>query len=702
MEDGGDPGPTGPDNSGSTPAYPWERRGVAAAALAVAVCLAYASALQSGFVFDDNPLVGENARIRSLANLPLLWSSSYWGPDSPHLHYRPVTLTSLAFDWALWGPRPFGFHLTNLLLHLAVVLLLRELLVGLFADAGLAFLAALLFAVHPLHTDAVTPVAGRAELLAFGFVLMALLAHRRALGASERGFRVWTAMVGAAVLLGALAKESALAAPALLWWGDRMAPAAGTGRRTWIGVGAGAVAVAAFFLLRWGAVGALGTGVQIYDALGAGTGVRLARAFAVLGDIFRLHVVPWPLAADYAVNHRGDLLPIAWSASSTLLGLGGSAVLGLVAAAGLRRPGVAAYGAGWFLFAAVPVSNLVVQIGIVAAERIYYIPSAGGLLLLAIGILALRPREDGALVLARRLAFSVALAASYGGFSLLTLDRNLDWFSNVTIFEDLIAKDPENPTGWIGISSELRDMHRVDEAVEAAERAVAQVPGKPAAWAALGSAAFTAGELAAVRGDPEAARAAWRRCADAYGRALDRADSPGPRRRRAAALALLGEREAALRDLETARTLAPDDPEVWTDLGIFWSTHAEPRDAERSRAAYARALELLPTHARAHFNRGLDALQRGAPAAALPDLESAFRLDPSLRAARLAAAQAASDAGVRVTEAIRWVEEAIAERDADLAAWTVLESIHARHGPPERLAEVRERIRALRSPGGGH
>jgi len=128
--------------------------------LVAVVFLCFANALRNEFVFDDIYLITVNQQIRSL-NLPLLLSS-----------YRPIRDISYAIDFALWGQDPFGFHLSSIVIHAANVLLVFALVRRLTKDLVSAALTALIFAVHPIQTDAVTYISGRRDVLfAFFYIL---------------------------------------------------------------------------------------------------------------------------------------------------------------------------------------------------------------------------------------------------------------------------------------------------------------------------------------------------------------------------------------------------------------------------------------------------------------------------------------------------------------------------------------------------
>jgi hypothetical protein len=152
---------------------------IAVAALIVAVGLCYASALSNGFVFDDHFHVLEDKSFRSLSNVPKLLVASY----------RPLRDITYALDFALWGERAFGFHLTSIVMHLVNTVLVFFLVRRLSGWVLGASLAAMVFAVQPIQVDSVGYISGRRDVLFSLFFLLSFLcylAYRRVVG-SRRG-----------------------------------------------------------------------------------------------------------------------------------------------------------------------------------------------------------------------------------------------------------------------------------------------------------------------------------------------------------------------------------------------------------------------------------------------------------------------------------------------------------------------------------
>lgn len=345
---------------------PAARRRRAAAAVVLLALAAWLPALRNGYTYDDVLLVRDDPRLGSLANVPGLVTSPYWAPIGRSRGlWRPLTTVSWAVDKAFFGEDPAGAHLLNLLAHAAAALAGWGLLRRLGAPPGEALLAAGLFAVHPLHGEAVAGLVGRAESLGalFGFAgVQAALSDRP--GRRALGF----ALLAAAALF----KESG----AVFLVFAPLAAGVLHGRRRAAGLAAAAVPV--LLLLAGARLAILGT-LAVAPARDpiVSRGLLAASMAARYGEIFL-----WPFGM------RPNWEPILPALRAGLLGprfLGEAAALAAFAAWALGRPRrrparfLAATLLGITLF---PVLG-VVPIGISIAERAFYAPSLGACLLLA-------------------------------------------------------------------------------------------------------------------------------------------------------------------------------------------------------------------------------------------------------------------------------------------------------------------------------
>src|SRR5437762_9198687 len=288
--------------------------------------------------------------------------------------YRPLTMVSYGLS-ALLSPNPLSYHLMNVALHALAALAAFSLARSLLRSTPAAGVAALLFAVHPVHTEPVANIAGRAEVLAGLFSLLALACFARATDAAA-GKRLWFVASLAAFAAGLLSKESAFATIALValvsMWIER-AHLLTVVRRVLPYVALGV----AFVALRWFAVGAitLAEPPPFIDNPLAHVGLlaRLATALVVLGDYGSVLAVPLRLSADDSFNQ----VPVVHSLADPRL-VGTTAVilaLALALGAARRRMPVLPFAALFFVFAIALTSNVCFPIGTIKAERMLYLPS---------------------------------------------------------------------------------------------------------------------------------------------------------------------------------------------------------------------------------------------------------------------------------------------------------------------------------------
>jgi tetratricopeptide (TPR) repeat protein len=344
---------------------------------------AYAQTASYQFVYDDLHVIQDKVEVHSLANWRELLTRPLWFDL-----YRPVSELSLALDWTVSKGSPGYFHVVNGTLHAGVSVLVYLLARGALGVVG-AGAAALLFAVHPVHVEAVANLVGRAELLAALFTLLAALAYRadgRLAAAGDRTWRRGAASFGmlAALALGVASKETALVTPGVLllmdWLeGERTGESAVLRfRRHWV-LWAGAVALSMEWLwVRTSVVGGLG-GVTAPGLQAEGLWGRSFAMAPVVLQYVRLFFFPVRLSADYSP----DFLPVV--PAPTLRGAAGLAVVVIAAAVALRqrhRAPPIAFGLAWMAGTLLIVSNLIVPSEVLLAERTLYLPSVGAVLVL--------------------------------------------------------------------------------------------------------------------------------------------------------------------------------------------------------------------------------------------------------------------------------------------------------------------------------
>jgi hypothetical protein len=344
---------------------------------------AYAQTAGYRFVYDDVHVIQDKVEVHSLANWRALLGKPLWFDL-----YRPVSELSFALDWTVSRGTPGYFHVVNAVLHAGVSVLVYLLARGTLGVLG-AGAAALLFAVHPVHVEAVANLVGRAELLAALFTLLAALAYRadgRLAAAADRSWRRGAASFGTlgALLLGIASKETAFVTPGVLllmdWLeGERTGERAVVRfRRHWVLWASGVALSMEWLWVRTTVVGGLG-GVTAPGLQGEGLGGRFLAMAPVVLEYVRLFFLPLRLSADYSP----DFLRV--TPGPTLRGAAGVLLLVTAAVLAVRyrhRAPPLAFGLAWMAGTLLIVSNLIVPSEVLLAERTLYLPSVGAVLLL--------------------------------------------------------------------------------------------------------------------------------------------------------------------------------------------------------------------------------------------------------------------------------------------------------------------------------
>ena len=354
--------------------------------MGVIAAAAYVNTLGNGYALDDVDIVRDNPNLRSVANVPLLFATPYWpdGSGTDSGLYRPVTLSTFAVDRAVFGSDPAGAHGVNVALHALVSILAWFAARRVGTRYGTALLAALLFAVHPIHAEAVANLVGRSELLAGAGVLAAWLCHRRSPEAPSRGRSLaWDLAAALSYGLAVLSKETAILAP-LVFLADDLRAVGGSGPRTaragnvraWVMFAAALVATLAMRVAVLGGVRGAADAIPVDNpVVDAGAFARCATALWIQVRYALLMVWPARLCSDYSF----DAIPVVRTALDPRFAAGLLFTLGIAALVvhGWRRRSPVLVGATLWIAFFLPTSNLIFPVGALMAERFAYLPSLG-------------------------------------------------------------------------------------------------------------------------------------------------------------------------------------------------------------------------------------------------------------------------------------------------------------------------------------
>lgn len=588
--------------------------------LEVAALLAYSNSFHGVLVADSASVILQDARIQAVSarNVGRIFQEGYWAVAPSSGLYRPLTTLSYLLNYTVLGngPRAAGYHWVNFSIHAGNILLVYWLALTILGDEWLALALAAIWGLHPLLTDSVTNIVGRADLLAAFGVLAGLLCYMRA--ATLRGGRqlAWLAALAAAQTIGIFAKENAVVLPGVMLLWDLAWPERGGWRRRALGYMSAAVPLAVYFLLRSQAH--LHMAIAFTDNPLVGAGFLSARmtAIKVIGNYIGLFLWPAMLSADHSYNCVPLFAwpPASWEDAKALLALG--TCLGMVLLAVLagraRRPLV--WFTAFFFLTLAPTSNLIVLIGSIMAERFVYLPSVGIAGCLVAGAAAIAARLKWRPTRAMTAAAVCVAAAALGARAWA---RNIDWQDEYSLWSSAVLACPESARAHINVGYLLSAIpDRLGETIAEYETAVRIEPGLAEAHYDLANALLRLpGRTADAIGEYQAALRLEPGLTEAHydlGTAL--AQMPG-------------RLPEAIAQWRATLALRPGHAGAHNNLG---NALAQAGRMTEAIAEYQAALEAQPGLAEAHNNLGIVLVRMpGRTSDAIAEFEAAVRLDPS-------------------------------------------------------------------------
>ena len=463
-------------------------RGALVVAVATATLAAFLPALAGEFVdFDDVYNFTLNAHYRGLGPRHLLWmlglgpTQRFWGP---------LSWLTLGIDWTVWGLDPWGYHLTNLLLHAATAatfLLVAERLLAR-AVTGVsptavrvgAAAAALFWALHPLRVESVAWISERRDVLSGLLLMLTVLAWLRSTESSGSERRRWTAAAVVAYALSMLAKPIGMTLPLVLLVLD-VYPL----RRLALGRGVAAAPGGRAALretLPFAVVAVVGAAVALaltHEVKGLADYPLWVRP-ALLG--YALAFSLWKTALPLGLIPLYEI-PAQWSAADPRLVLGTLAAVGITGAVALawrRWPGPAT---AWAVYVIVisPVSGLAIHGGPqIAADRYTYLPAlAPALLIGAMVCLLVRSVGSGIVAAGSARLAAAGLVVWLAGFGVLTWQQTEVWRDSVTLWDHAATFAPGCARCLHGLGVAWYRGGAPQAAVPPLERAVALRPDLP-------------------------------------------------------------------------------------------------------------------------------------------------------------------------------------------------------------------------------
>ncbi|XP_001601753.2 protein O-mannosyl-transferase Tmtc3 [Nasonia vitripennis] len=472
-------------------------RGALAAVVAATAFACYLNSLGCGFVFDDISAIKDNRDLRPHTPLKNVFFNDFWGTpmhkEQSHKSYRPLCVLTFRWNYMIHQLDPMGYHLLNVILHVGVCLLYFRTCLMFLPDVA-SFVSALLFAVHPIHTEAVTGVVGRAETLSSLFYLAALITYTKC--CRSKRSTGWRSLIMSMffVFIAMLCKEQGITATAVCvlyeifvvqrvraldivlavksaFDGKKISPtwsSEGTKRLT-------AVTLVTFSLLIL-RLHVMGSKLPVFTrfdnpASVASTPTRQLTYNYLAAVNLRLLFLPIDLCCDWTMGTI-PLIETLLDVRNVATLAAHSTVIGLLVTAVLTRSRqtsiIIIMSLAMMILPFLPASNLFFPVGFVVAERVLYAPSMGFCMLVGYGwhILCEKSKKISVILL---LSLLLAHATK-------TYVRNYDWLDEYQIFMSGLKVNDRNAKLFNNVGHALESQGRFKEALNFFNMAV-QVQG---------------------------------------------------------------------------------------------------------------------------------------------------------------------------------------------------------------------------------
>nr|XP_023499077.1 transmembrane and TPR repeat-containing protein 1 isoform X3 [Equus caballus] len=631
---GGDRAPSRQRGCGLAPAG-------AAALLAGASCLCYGRSLQGEFVHDDVWAIVNNPDVRPGA--PLRWgifTNDFWGKgmaeNTSHKSYRPLCVLTFKLNIFLTGMNPFYFHAVNVILHCLVTLVLMYTCdKTVFKNRGLAFVTALLFAVHPIHTEAVAGIVGRADVLACLLFLLAFLSYNRSVDQCCVGecfpptaspfFLLLSLFLGTCAML---VKETGITVFGVCLVYDLFSLShkqeksyltASSNRNFLLTMRPflkrAILVISYVIVVLYFRLWMMGGSMPLFSEQDnpASFSPYILTRFLTYSYLLAFNVwlllAPVTLCYDWQVGSI-PLVETIWDVRNlaTILLAVVMALLSLHCLAAFKRleHKEVLVGLSFLVFPFIPASNLFFRVGFVVAERVLYMPSMGYCILFVHGLSKLCTwlHRCGAATLTASTVLLLLL------FSWKTVKQNEIWLSRESLFRSGVQTLPHNAKVHYNYANFLKDQGRNREAVYHYRTAVRLYPRHASALNNLGTLTRDTAEAKmyyqrALQLNPQHNRALFN-----LGNLLKSQDK----------------KEEAIILLKDSIKYGPEFADAYSSLASLLAEQERFKEAED---IYQAGIKNCPDSSDLHNNYGVFLVDTGSPEKAVAHYQQAIKLSPS-------------------------------------------------------------------------
>jgi hypothetical protein len=461
------------------------KKSIAIIILILIVALPYLPTLKYGFLFDDYHLVIRNENLSSLNDLKHYFIETHHWQKGHANYYRPMMYSSLMLNHLISGKNAWSYHLFNIIINLLVSLLVFFIAKNIFKTIGstnyykIAALAAALFAVHPLHTEVVTNIAGRADsMMTFWILLGVLLSVKAYKGNLIAGF-----FIGFCALAAGLTKETGfLIMPVILLYYFlfcKNSKLNSAGKMTaWISGSLGTLISVAMYISAMHAAQKI-NGVSYLDNFCAYIPLdqRIKTAVYLFGRSIKLFFIPFPLSADYSfaeITPQLSFLNI-YSAVAIIIISGGLLWSWKKTASSSRK--ITEFAVLWFIICYIFSSNLFFPIGTIFGERLLYLASVGFCIAIAWWIFRIKIRW------LRIICTSFIISI----YICITVIRNFDWDNPDDFYNAMIRTAPKSAKAHLAAARRSVDNNNFTLAAKQLNNSLAIFPAFAEAHSFLSS-----------------------------------------------------------------------------------------------------------------------------------------------------------------------------------------------------------------------
>jgi tetratricopeptide (TPR) repeat protein len=568
----------------------------------------YLNALFGAFVYDDMLQIVKNPWIRDIRNIPVIFSKSVWsflpGRDVDN-YYRPLMHIVYMLNYYLFGLNPWGFHLVNILFHCGATVLVFLLIRRFLTEQGVttslvylspAFIAAVLFAVHPIHTEAVTWIAGLPDVSFTFFYLLSFYCYVRSKTVLSGSY--FFSLVCFAVA--ALFKEPALTLPVILLAYDYVYREERLRLTDYVKRYISYLVIAAGYLVL--RIHILGGFAPLKIHVTMSSYQYAINVFPLFSQYLEKLLVPLNLNAFYVFHPITSLFQL-----KGILSLMVTAVIVALIAIAFKRNRIAFLG---LLFVTVPLMPVlyIPALGVdTFTDRYLYLPSVGYVFL--VGVFLSWAKEK----LPRAVTIIMIVAVVIGGlYAVGTVTRNNVWRDNFSLWSDTVKKSSDSAFVHYNLGNTYESQGQMDKAIAEYKTALQLKPDYEKAHYNLGTAYASRGLWA--KAIPEFETALWLK-----------PDLAATHTNLGVAYQSQGQLDYAILEYQTALRLNPDDVDAHNNLGVVYRSQGL---LNKAIAEFQTAIRLRPDYESAHRNLGVVYESQGQLDYAIAEYQTALRLRP--------------------------------------------------------------------------